>query len=478
MSKILLLDKSSSSHRVNSKTISALLAPLRKKGFSLKNVRTLKEAISYLKKSTADLIVINSALPASPDSIEKFREASGSIPKLVITDDYRLKGLSPWLRDKSATPAYMPASYRDFEYWIKRLLADKNISDENQKLRTSLKTKEKEIFFFENITRILTSTLNLNKILTAIMEKTKAMIGAEGWAILLIDEEKGDLFFEKVRSKKSKRTQKLRVELGKGIAGWVAREGIPVIAPDVSKDKRFDRKIDRIPHVKTRSLICLPVKIKNKVIGVIEIVNRDAGKLFTKTDMELVLRFIDHAAMAIERASLYQKMEELTVTDDLTNLFNIRYLRRAIETEIDRSNRYGSPLTVIFMDMDNFKRVNDQYGHLTGSKLLVEVAQLLINSLRTVDIVARYGGDEFVIVLPQTPPKAGFHVAERLRATLEQNVFLKHEGYNLRLTASFGVAAYPENAKSKEELFKIADEAMYRGKFSTKNIVYAAGAHK
>lgn len=167
-------------------------------------------------------------------------------------------------------------------------------------------------------------------------------------------------------------------------------------------------------------------------------------------------------------------MEELTLTDDLTNLFNLRYLHRAIEIEIDRSNRYGPPLTLIFMDIDSFKTVNDQHGHLVGSKLLVEIAQLLLDSLRIVDIVARYGGDEFVIVLPQTPSEAGFKVAERLRKAMERHVFLKHDGYSIKLTASLGVASYPENAKGKEDLFRIADEAMYRGKYSTKNIVYAA----
>jgi diguanylate cyclase (GGDEF)-like protein len=125
------------------------------------------------------------------------------------------------------------------------------------------------------------------------------------------------------------------------------------------------------------------------------------------------------------------------------------------------------------MDIDYFKHINDQYGHLVGSKVLVEIGQILLKSLRSIDIVARYGGDEFVIVLPQTPPTSAKHIAERMRKAVENNVFLKKEGYSLRMTASFGVASYPESAQSKDDLIRLADEAMYRVKHQTRNAVYA-----
>ncbi|GBE05231.1 MAG TPA: sensor domain-containing diguanylate cyclase [Nitrospirae bacterium] len=467
MNNILVIDKGSSS-------IHNFSNILKNKDFSITKVKGLKEALPYLKRDTVDLIVIDKAFSSTSASFRNFVKLISGIPKLILIYDRSFRGMGVWLKDRLAVPVHEPVSYREFEYHIERLLKDKKTLKENKTLDIALRAKRKELGFFEDITRILISSLSMKKILAMIMRKTKAMIGAEAWSILLLDEEGEELYFERVQGKETKKVKKFRIKVGEGIAGWVAKEGVPVIVPDVGCDARFSGKIDKLLDFKTRSLMCIPIKIEDKVIGVLEIVNKVTGEPFTKDDLDLILKFVNHAAMAIERASLYLKMEELTLTDDVTNLFNTRYLNRAIEIEIERSDRYGSPFTVIFMDIDSFKKVNDQHGHLVGGKVLREMSQLLLNSLRTVDIVARYGGDEFVVVLPQTTPKAGFYVGERLRKAVEQHVFLKNEGYHLRITASFGVASYPENAKSKEELFRIADEAMYKGKFSTKNIVYAA----
>ncbi|MEJ2696820.1 MAG: sensor domain-containing diguanylate cyclase [Candidatus Sulfobium sp.] len=422
-----------------------------------------------------DLIIIDKDQRAE-SSFREFITQFRDVPKVVLSDSESFRGFAPWLKYPPVFPAANPSS-RELDFLMKKALKEKEIIDENARLKKRAEDLERELGFFLEINKTLTSSLELDDILTTIMRKAKKLIRAETWSVLLVDEETGELVFEKIAGRKEdrKKVRKIRLKMGEGIAGWVAQEGIPVVLPDVSIDERFYPKADKETDFKTKSLMCVPIRSKGSTLGVLEIINKTTGEPFTREDLNLLMRLVDHAAIAIERASLYQRMAELSVTDDLTKLFNTRYLDRTLMIEIARCKRHGSSLSLIFMDVDHFKLINDNYGHLVGSKLLVEMGQLLIRSLRAIDIVARYGGDEFVIVLPQTSPASAAQIAERIRRSIERNVFLKKEGYPLRLTASFGVASYPESAQSKEDLLRLADEAMYRVKYQTRNGVYAIG---
>ena len=192
--------------------------------------------------------------------------------------------------------------------------------------------------------------------------------------------------------------------------------------------------------------------------------------------LKAVRVLLEPASVALDNALLLKRAEALSVTDDLTHLYNSRYLNLVLRRETKRASRSGRPLSLLFLDLDGFKTVNDTHGHLAGSRALVEAAAVIRGSARETDVVARFGGDEFALVLPDTGGEGSFAVGERIRERIAAHSFLARDGLNLRLTVSVGVATLPDAAASADELMRAADAAMYQVKGRGKNGIQAAAA--
>ena len=255
-----------------------------------------------------------------------------------------------------------------------------------------------------------------------------------------------------------------------GIGAWVVQQATPFMSADLSKDAR-------LAAAPPATIVALPLSCGGRTIGtVISVDPRPSARApeFESGIVELLREVLDAAALAIDQGLRLQRAEAMSVTDELTGLYNSRFLREALHREAKRAMRYGRTVSVLFIDLDGFKTVNDTYGHLSGSRTLVEAGAVIRGSARESDIVARYGGDEFVVVLPDTGSEGGLVVARRIRERIAAKHFLESDGLDCRLTASVGVATLPDMAKSSEELLDASDRAMYHVKQHGKNNICLA----
>jgi diguanylate cyclase (GGDEF)-like protein len=332
-----------------------------------------------------------------------------------------------------------------------------------------------EVTVFHELGKALTSSLQLDQVLRTIMEKINEVLRPDTWSLLLMDADKGELYFQIATGKGADALKDVRIKLGQGLAGWVAKTGEVVVVPDTTKDSRFFGQVDEKTKMETRSIVAVPVRFREQCLGVIELINCIGAEGFSARDLALLEALADYAAIAIENARHVQRIHELTITDDCTSLYNARHLNFMLDTEIYRSHRYAFEFSLIFIDLDHFKQVNDTHGHLMGSKLLSEIGTAIKDKCRLIDLAFRYGGDEFVVLLPQTSKENAMGVARRLHKLIRETPWLKDPGLNVGLTASVGVASYPSDSRSKAELLHLADEAMYLVKNTSRDSVAAAG---
>lgn len=330
-----------------------------------------------------------------------------------------------------------------------------------------------EIQTFHEVARALTSSVELDGILRNIMQQMTRFFNPQAWSLLVLDEPKRQLYYGAVSGGQSEKLKRKRIPLGQGIPGWVALHGEPMILPTIPEGSEM---ADELPENggRVESIICLPLRVRNRTYGVLQLVNCRPEEMQSH-EIFFLHALCDYAAIAIQNARAFEQIQELTITDDCTGLYNSRHLYERLEHTLDRSVRTGKPVGLIFFDLDNFKKVNDTHGHLNGSRLLAEVGHLVRDSLGLIETAYRYGGDEFVVLMPHQSKQRAVDLANRLLEKLRTTSFLTEAGLHLNLKASFGVAAAPDDGTDVHSIIRAADAAMYYVKNTTRNGVAAAG---
>ena len=222
-----------------------------------------------------------------------------------------------------------------------------------------------------------------------------------------------------------------------------------------------------------KGMLAIPIQVQDDMIGILKF---PFDHNFDHASIERAVRYVQSVTAVLANTYQLTRSKDLAMRDDLTKAFNRRFFDSYLDEEIERSRRYGAVFSIIFLDLDDLKLVNKQYGHLTGSRTLQEVAKRILAAVRGIDKVVRFGGDEFCIILPQTDQDQARAVASRVRKSMVERSFRPEEDIELQITASFGIASYPLHAVTKEDLIKCADAAMYHVKSTTKNSIGIAPA--
>ncbi len=351
----------------------------------------------------------------------------------------------------------------------KALIEEQNalVVSANRRLEKSLK----ELSTLYTISQALTASLDPEELCNKLSEVISENVPVEDFAILLREEGTQKL---KVKSasgfENNEAVRKLSFTCEEGISGRVLREAKTVYVPDTAEESVYLHY--KGMKVKNGSFLCVPMVLKNEVLGVINFSRCDTYS-FSEEEVFMLSMLASQMAIAVENARLYAKTKELSLMDDLTKVFNRRHFQKILEMEFKRAKRFQRPLSLLMIDVDHFKKFNDQFGHLEGDRMLTEIARVFQSNLREVDTLARYGGEEFAVILPNTSLDDAHRVGEKLKNFVEQINEIRecHDGPRHKITVSVGVATLSGALEGAESLLNRADMALYQAKTSGRNRV-------
>jgi diguanylate cyclase (GGDEF)-like protein len=343
-----------------------------------------------------------------------------------------------------------------------------DLADRLRPLQTSLRRKLARADVLALMIRAVNSSLDPERVGEELVSQMAEWLPVPGWLVLAVDDA------GRVRSLGVQGLTSPAEAAARAIGTSVMKTRAVFTSANLAVDRRLAR-LDGVPQA--MAAIAFPLECRGRTVGAIvgldKMISASEPKL-TAATLEVLLSALEPGAIALDNALRVQRAEALSVTDDLTQLYNSRYLSQVLRRETKRASRSGRPLSLLFIDLDGFKSVNDTHGHLAGSRALVEAASVIRASARETDVVARFGGDEFAVVLPDTGGDGAMAVGDRVRERIAAHRFLQAEGLSIALTVSVGVATLPDVSISADGLIHAADDAMYWVKDRGKNGIHVA----
>jgi diguanylate cyclase (GGDEF)-like protein len=352
---------------------------------------------------------------------------------------------------------------------------------ENAHLRAQASDRRQGLTSLTELMRNSASTLSITDLFQIVLDRSTASVEAEQGSLMLLDEDRNELVVKAIKGLNPKIVEAMRIRPGEGISGSVFAEGKPLLVSNLETDERVLQQ--KRPRYRTRSFVSLPLRADDKTIGVLNVADKVSGNPFTSYDLDLLTSIATYTMIAVQRSEFHRRTEELkqiSITDSLTGLLNRGHFQERLAEEIERFKRHKLPFSLIMIDIDDFKRLNDTHGHVVGDEALVTTTKAIRNSIRAIDMAARYGGEEFTVILPQTSKQAARTMAQRIGRAVARTPIHSTKGDVLYLTVSLGAASFPDDANTLDELLQRADQAMYEAKRRGKNqvVVYEAPGTK